>query len=56
MHMFSYSREELHKVIAWYIGLRNDFNVSTGKMGKHFEKYLSNTYWEMYKKTYPQSH
>ena len=55
MQMFSYSREELHKVISWHIGLKNEFNVSTGKMGKYFEKYLSDTHWDMYKKTYPSA-
>lgn len=55
MQMFNYSRKELHKVISWYIGLMNEFNVSTGKMGKYFEKYLNDTHWDMYKKTYPSA-
>lgn len=45
-------REELHDMISWYIGARNDFSVSTGKMGKYFNKYLPPDLFEMYVKTY----
>lgn len=55
MKMFHFGREELYKVISWHIGLMNGFNVSSGKMGKYFEKYLSGTRWKMYKETYPSA-
>ena len=31
---------ELHDMLDWYIGVKNDFSVSTGKMGKYFKRYL----------------
>lgn len=53
MTMLHFAREELHKVISWHIGLMNEFNVSTGKMGKYFEEYLSGSHWKMYEEIYP---
>lgn len=31
---------------------KNDFQVSVGKMGKYFKRYLPEPYWDIYKKTY----
>ncbi len=45
-------RAMLDTMAAWQIGLRHDFNVSAGKLGKYFKKYLSPADWELYKKTY----
>ena len=45
-------REELHDMITWYIGIQNNFNVSAGKMGKYFKKYLPQNLYEKYLKTY----
>ncbi|KGX84334.1 hypothetical protein N784_13710 [Pontibacillus litoralis JSM 072002] len=36
----------------WWIGIEYDFQVSTGKMGKYFKKFLPESYWEMYQATY----
>ncbi len=55
MYMLNYSREELHKVISWHIGLLHNYEVSTGKMGKYFEKYLNAVQWDSYTQTYPTS-
>ncbi|MFR1518848.1 MAG: aminoglycoside 6-adenylyltransferase [Clostridia bacterium] len=48
-------REELHDMISWYIGVRNNFGVSAGKMGKYFKKYLPPELYELYLQTYSDS-
>ncbi|WHY87175.1 aminoglycoside 6-adenylyltransferase [Neobacillus novalis] len=45
-------RTRLDEMVSWWIGINHDFQVSTGKMGKYFKKYLPEPYWEMYEKTY----
>jgi len=45
-------REELHDMIAWYIGTSTDFTVSAGKMGKYFKQFLSPEIYEQYLLTY----
>lgn len=46
------TRASLDEMVSWWIGTQYDFQVSTGKMGKYFKKYLPEPYWEMYKRTY----
>ncbi|WP_078579357.1 aminoglycoside 6-adenylyltransferase [Salipaludibacillus agaradhaerens] len=54
--MFEYTtRVALDEMVNWWIGIENDFQVSTGKMGKYFKKYLPESYWEMYINTYSDS-
>ncbi|MGM0901728.1 MAG: aminoglycoside 6-adenylyltransferase [Bacillota bacterium] len=51
--MFEYNtRNALEQMISWWIGIKYNFQVSTGKMGKYFKNYLPKTYWEIYLKTY----
>ncbi len=51
--MFEYTtRDSLDQMVSWWIGTNHEFQVSTGKMGKYFKKYLPESYWEMYKETY----
>ncbi|MGV3465073.1 MAG: aminoglycoside 6-adenylyltransferase [Heyndrickxia sp.] len=51
--MFEYViRGRLDEMVSWWIGMKNDFQISTGKMGKYFKRYLPESYWEMYEKTY----
>jgi aminoglycoside 6-adenylyltransferase len=45
-------RVRLDEMVSWWIGINHDFQVSTGKMGKYFKKYLPESYWEMYQETY----
>ncbi|AWB43899.1 aminoglycoside adenylyltransferase [Paenibacillus sp. CAA11] len=45
----------LDEMISWWVGTRNDFQVSIGKMGKYMKRYLPESYWEMYKQTYSNS-
>jgi aminoglycoside 6-adenylyltransferase len=45
-------RQELDAMVSWWIGIKTDFQVSSGKMGKYFKKLLPGPYWEMYEATY----
>ena len=49
------NREFLDQMVSWWIGSRNDFQISTGKLGKYFKNDLPEPYWELYKKTYADS-
>jgi aminoglycoside 6-adenylyltransferase len=56
MHMLnSWVRAELHDMINWYIGTRHGFDISTGKDGKYFKKYLSPELYSQYAATYSGS-
>lgn len=45
-------REELMKMLGWYIGVKTQFSKNPGKLGKYFEKYLEPELWELLLKTY----
>jgi aminoglycoside 6-adenylyltransferase len=51
--MLSIARDDLNLVVSWYIGMKNDFKVSSGKMGKYFERYLDEKLWNLYTATFP---
>ncbi|HEY8421628.1 MAG TPA: aminoglycoside 6-adenylyltransferase [Thermoclostridium sp.] len=46
-------RPELHDMINYYIGVQNGFNITTGKNGKYFKKYLPAELYRQYTATYP---
>ena len=48
-------KKSLDLMVAWWIGIQHDFQVSPGKSGKYFKNYLPETYWDMYKETYTNS-
>ena len=48
----AYVREELTKMLAWYIGVKTGFSRNPGKLGKHFQQYLEPELWELYLRTY----
>jgi aminoglycoside 6-adenylyltransferase len=48
-------RSELHDMINYYIGVQHGFNLSTGKEGKYFKKYLPPDIYEQYTATYSGS-
>lgn len=51
--MYEYTtRKSLDKMISWWIGINHDFQLSTGKLGKYFKKYLPEEHWKMYEATY----
>ncbi|MDR2558472.1 MAG: aminoglycoside 6-adenylyltransferase [Oscillospiraceae bacterium] len=45
-------RKELHSMIDWYVGMKNNFAVSVGKSGKYYKNYLSEKQYEMYRATF----
>jgi aminoglycoside 6-adenylyltransferase len=52
-HMLDlYVREQLMKMLDWYVGMRTDFQKSPGKMGKYLQKYLEPELWEHLMQTY----
>ncbi len=53
MQMFNtIVRTQLDKVMSWYIGTITDFSVSSGKMGKYFKKYLPESVYNKYLRSY----
>lgn len=53
--MFMYeqiNRNVLMQMIDWYIGVKTNFLVSAGKLGKYYPNYLDEGDWEKYRKTY----
>jgi aminoglycoside 6-adenylyltransferase len=56
MHMLNDEvRQELHDMIGWYIGTAHGFNLSVGKNGKYFKRYLSPERYRQYAATYSGS-
>ena len=45
----------LQVFIEWYIGLNNEWKVSTNKFGRYFKKYLSKEDWKKIEKTFVDS-
>lgn len=55
-HMLDvYVREQLMKMLTWYIGVQTDFQRSAGKMGKYFKECLEPEIWEQLESTYADS-
>jgi len=55
-HMLDlYVREQLMKMLDWYVGMRTGFQKSPGKMGKYLEKYLEPELWQLLRKTYSEA-
>jgi aminoglycoside 6-adenylyltransferase len=55
MSMLNEVRSELHDMINWYVGTQHGFNLSTGKDGKYFKKFLSPEMYAQYAATYSDS-
>lgn len=56
MHMLNdVVRSELHDMINYYIDTQYGFNLSTGKDGKYFKKYLPHELYVQYTATYSGS-
>lgn len=45
-------RQRLDEMVEWWIWCDTDFQVTVGKMGKYFKKFLPESYWLRYEKTY----
>lgn len=48
-------RDQLIKMLKWYFGIKTDFKVSPGKLGKNFKKVLEPDIWADLEKVYPDS-
>ena len=48
----SYVRQQLMKMLAWYVGVRTGFACSPGKEGKYLQCCLEPELWAMLEKTY----
>jgi aminoglycoside 6-adenylyltransferase len=52
-HIFDiYVREQLDKMLAWYVGVCHDFQKSPGKLGKYLETCLEPELWQLLLSTY----
>jgi aminoglycoside 6-adenylyltransferase len=45
-------REQLMKMLTWYVGSKTHFSHSPGKFGKYLKQYLEPELWEMLEQTY----
>jgi aminoglycoside 6-adenylyltransferase len=55
-HMLDvFVREQLMKMLIWYVGVETDFQKSPGKMGKYFKECLDPESWGLLKNTYAGS-
>jgi aminoglycoside 6-adenylyltransferase len=45
-------REQLMKMLTWYVGVKTQFLRNPGKLGKHLKQYLEPELWPMLEKTY----
>ena len=45
-------REQLMKMLTWYVGVKTEFSNSPGKLGKYLKQYLEPELWAMLEKTY----
>jgi aminoglycoside 6-adenylyltransferase len=45
-------RDQLMKMIAWYIGMGTQFSKNPGKFGKYLRQYLGPELWQMLLNTY----
>jgi aminoglycoside 6-adenylyltransferase len=52
-HMLDlYVREQLMKMLNWYVGMQTGYKESPGKLGKYLEKYLEPELWQLLINTY----
>ena len=47
-----YTRDQLTKMLRWYIGVETGFAINPGKLGKYFQRFLDPDLWKMLLKTY----
>jgi len=45
-------REQLMRMLAWYIGVQTQFSRNPGKLGRYFQQYLEPELWDLLQKTY----
>lgn len=54
-HLNKPVRDMFMKMIEWYIGVKNNSNVSFGKSGRNIKKYVDENLWKRIMLTYPDS-
>ena len=47
-----YVREQLMKMLDWYVGIKTGFTQSTGKEGKYLQRFLEPELWALLLQTY----
>ncbi len=47
-----YIREQLNKMLNWYIGIKTGFQKNPGKYGKYYTRYLEPELWQLLQRTY----
>jgi aminoglycoside 6-adenylyltransferase len=45
-------RDQLRKMINWYVGVETEFGATPGKFGKYLERYLAPELWQLLLDTY----
>jgi aminoglycoside 6-adenylyltransferase len=50
-----YARDQLMKMLTWYVGMKTGFSKNPGKFGKNFQKYLEPELWDVLLQTYPDA-
>lgn len=48
-------RDQLVKMLTWYVGVKTGFSRGPGKLGKHLEQCLEPELWAMLLETYPDA-
>jgi aminoglycoside 6-adenylyltransferase len=48
----TFVRDQLMKMLTWYVGMNTQFSRSPGKFGKYLKQYLEPELWDMLLKTY----
>ncbi|MGF1567940.1 MAG: aminoglycoside 6-adenylyltransferase [Nodosilinea sp.] len=52
-HIFErFVREQLMKMLTWYVGSKTEFSRSLGKFGKYLQQCLEPALWEMFEQTF----
>jgi aminoglycoside 6-adenylyltransferase len=46
------AREQLMRMLTWYVGIKTEFLRDPGKFGRYFSQYLEPELWDMLQKTY----
>ncbi|MCL2199308.1 MAG: aminoglycoside 6-adenylyltransferase [Defluviitaleaceae bacterium] len=55
MEMLYHVRGNMHEMLEWYIGVNHGFNISAGKDGKYFKKFLPPEIYSRYTAIYSGS-
>jgi len=55
-HIFEqFIRDQLMKMLTWYVGMKTQFSRNLGKFGKYLKQYLEPDLWDMLEKTYSEA-